>query len=485
MSHKQKMLDEYEIKVNDLVANVRIFHYEDDFVPVYTISILNISKVTLGILEKIKEEFVSKVNIGAVSISVEQGYKAIEKEFIRELHVLIRKYLPQVDVPTADFLVNHLIRENLGLGKIELLLNDTNLEEVVVNSAKDCVWVYHREFGWLKTNIFIENERKIRHYSTLIGREVGKDITVLEPLMDATLKTGDRVNATLYPISSSGNTLTIRKFADKPWTVVDLIKKETITAQVAAWIWLAMQFELSIIVAGGTASGKTSMLNAISNFLPPNQRVISIEDTRELVLPDHLHWVPMETRLANPEGKGEITMLDLVVNSLRMRPDRILVGEIRRKKEAEVLFEAMHTGHSVYGTIHANNAHETIARLTNPPIDLPKNLIHSIGLVVVQFRNRRTGKRKTLQVAEIDDKGNESVIFQYNFSSDKFVMVKKPKRIIDEINLYSGMSESTILADVSEKTKFLSWLVDKNFDDVNKVGLLISKYYHKKDVRKK
>ncbi|HDP73741.1 MAG TPA: CpaF family protein [Candidatus Woesearchaeota archaeon] len=485
MSNKEKLMDEYEIKVNDLVANVRINLYPDDFVPVYTVSILNISKVTLGILEKIKEEFVSKVNIGVVNISIEQGYKAIEKEFIRELHVLIRKYLPQVDMPTADFLVNHLIRENLGLGKIEILLNDSNLEEIVVNSAKDCVWIYHRQYGWLKTNIFVENERKIRHYSTLIGREVGKDITVLQPLMDATLKTGDRVNATLYPISTTGNTLTIRKFSDKPWTVVDLIKKETLTSEVAAWIWLAMQYELSILVAGGTASGKTSMLNAISNFLPPNQRVISIEDTRELVLPDHLHWVPMETRLANPEGKGEITMLDLVINSLRMRPDRILVGEIRRKREAEVLFEAMHTGHSVYGTIHANNAHETINRLTNPPIDLPKNLISSIGLIVVQFRNRRTGKRKTLQVAEIDDSGNENVIFQYNFSTDKFIMAKKPKRIIDEINLYSGLSESAILADVAKKTKFINWLVEKQFDDVDKVGLLISKYYHKKDIKKK
>ena len=185
---------------------------------------------------------------------------------------------------------------------------------------------------------------------------MGKEITTLNPLMDAHLKTGDRVNATLFPISSKGNTITIRKFAVKPWTVTSLIKEKTISYEGAALLWLAVQNEMSLLVTGGTASGKTSMLNMIANFFPPNQRIISIEDTRELMLPEILHWVPMETRLPNPEGKGGVEMLDLIVNSLRMRPDRIIVGEIRRKREAEVLFEAMRTGHSVYGTLHANNA---------------------------------------------------------------------------------------------------------------------------------
>ena len=152
--------------------------------------------------------------------------------------------------------------------------------------------------------------------------------------MDAHLKTGDRVNATLSPISSKGNTITIRKFAVRPWTITDFVKENTISYEAAALLWMAVQNELSIIIAGGTASGKTSMLNGIANFFPPNQRILSLEDTRELVLPKILHWVPLETRLPNPEGKGGITMFDLVVNSLRMRPDRVLVGEIRKRAEA-------------------------------------------------------------------------------------------------------------------------------------------------------
>ena len=140
-------------------------------------------------------------------------------------------------------------------------------------------------------------------------------------------------------------------------------------------LWLAIEYEMNVIFSGGTASGKTVILNACMPFIPPNHRIISVEDTRELMLPDFLYWTPMVTRSPNPEGKGEVSMLDLLVSSLRMRPDRIVLGEMRRKEEAMVMFEAMHTGHSVYATMHANSATETISRLTNPPLSVPINLL--------------------------------------------------------------------------------------------------------------
>ena len=298
--------------------------------------------------------------------------------------------------------------------------------------------------------------------------------------MDAHLKTGDRVNATLFPISSKGNTITIRKFGVKPWTVTDLIKEKTISCEGAALLWMAVQNELSIIVAGGTASGKTSMLNAISNFFPANQRIISVEDTREIMLPKILHWVPLETRLPNPEGKGGIEMLDLIVNSLRMRPDRIIVGEIRRKREAEVLFEAMHTGHSVYGTLHANNARETVNRLINPPIGLPKQMLSALSLVVVQHINRRIGRRRTLQIAEILPDGDPRVLMQLNPIRDEFEIINEPMAIVETLNLYTGLSKSEIYSDIQSKIAILKWMVSKNLTDVNKIGLIMSKYYHNK-----
>ena len=472
-----KILDSYELRLGNLIVKITIFIGEEEFVPNYYISITNISESTKMILEKIRKEFISHIAISMEEFEGEEGMVAIRKKFEKEILFLLNKYLPNLDKATQDVLINYIIRQNLGLGDIEILLKDANMEEIVINSANEPVWVYHRKHGWLKTNVKMPDEGRTRHYATMIGRDVGKEITLLNPLMDANLLTGDRVNATLTPISSFGNTITIRKFAEKPWTITDFIKANTISYDAAALIWLGIQNELSTLIAGGTGSGKTSCLNVISNFFPPNQRIISIEDTRELTLPKQLHWVAMATRLPNPEGKGGVSMLDLVVNALRQRPDRILVGEIRRQKEAEVLFEAMHTGHSVYATIHANNAKETIDRLTNPPINLPKQVISALSILLVQNRNRRTGRRRTLQIAEVTPEGDPNVVMQLDVHADLLRKLSEPKQITDTISLYTGMTSDEIKKDIAEKVEVLKALVKRNVNDVNKIGLIMAKYY--------
>ena len=474
MEKGEKIIDTYELNVNDIVIDVSIIAKEEEPVPTYTISITNISDTTKIILEKIRDEFVAEET---KTLSEEASISDIQEQFKEKILKLLAKYFPNADRKTMDMLINYILQQNIGFGNLDILLNDTHLEEIVVNNADEPVWVYHRRHGWLKTNILIPSESRIRHYSTIIGRDVGKEITLLNPLMDAHLKTGDRVNATLSPISSKGNTITIRKFAVKPWTITDFLKEGVISYEGAALLWCAVQNELSIVVTGGTASGKTSMLNAISNFFPPNQRIISMEDTREIVLPKTLHWVPLETRLPNPEGKGGIEMLDLIINALRMRPDRIIVGEIRRKAEAEVLFEAMHTGHSVYGTLHANNVKETINRLTNPPIDLPKQILSALSLVVVQHINRRTGRRRTLQIAEVLPNGDARVLMQLNPIRGVLEIVNEPLAILETLNLYTGLSKTEVYTDMQAKIKILKWMTSKNIADVNKIGLLMSKYY--------
>ncbi len=471
------LIDKYSIEINNIIVDVNIVSKEELPVPEYVVSITNISDTTKIILEKIRQEFITRLDLGDIEKSQEHDIEDIRERFKHEIRKLIAKYFPNTDEKTTDMLMNYLIEENLGLGKIEILLKDPSLEEVVINNHTEPVWAYHRKYGWLITNIRIFTEARIRHYATMIGRDVGKEITILNPLMDAHLLSGDRVNATLSPISTKGNTITIRKFAEDPWTITRFIKEGTISTEAAALIWLAIQNELSVLIAGGTGSGKTSMLNVISNFFPPNHRIISIEDTRELTLPKNLHWVPMETRLANPEGKGGVSMLDLLVNSLRMRPDRILVGEIRRKEEAQVLLEAMHTGHSVYATIHANNAEEVVTRLTNPPIDIPKPMISSLSLIIVQNRNRRTGNRRTLQIAEILPNGDASVILQLNVRDDIIEKVKDSTMLIKRLELYTGMSEKDIEEDLQKKRNILNWMIEKNIFDVNVIGKTMAKYY--------
>ena len=473
-----QILDKYALEINNIIIDIKIATIEGESVPSYQVSIANISPTTRIILEKIRQEFVSKMNIEDIqSFETADNLQMLKQQFKTEIRHLINKYFPKTDDQTINMLVNYLLEENLGLGKIDILLNDPRLEEIIINSHKEPVWIYHRRFGWLKTNIMIPTEARIRHFATMIGRDIGKEITTLNPLMDAHLASGDRVNATLMPISNRGNTITIRKFAEDPWTITKFIEENTISLDAAALIWLAMQNELSVLIAGGTGSGKTSMLNVISNFFPPNQRIISIEDTRELVLPSNLHWVPMETRLPNPEGKGGVTMLDLLVNSLRMRPDRILVGEIRRKQEAEVLLEAMHTGHSVYATIHANTADETVTRLTNPPIDIPKAMISSLSLILVQNRNRRTGKRRTMQVAEISPTGDPRIILRYNPQNDTVEKVNESIHVYEKISLYTGMTTKDIESDLAQKKRILEWFVKKKIASVDDIGANLAKYY--------
>ena len=470
-------LDSYVVKVGNMVVNVEISLSDKDFVPLYRISILNISPITAVVLNKIKEEFVSKVAAGTIDVNAIAEHEKIKAVFSKEITTLIHKYFPNIDEKSLNLLREHVMQENIGLGNLEVLLSDGHLEEVVVNNSKEPVWVYHREFGWLKTNIRVPSEARIRHYATMIGRDSQKEITVLSPLLDARLPSGDRVNATLQPISAQGNTITIRKFLERPWTITDFIKSKTFNYEIAALVWLAIQYELSILVAGGTGSGKTSALNVLCSFFPPNQRIISIEDTRELVLSENLHWVPLVTRAPNPEGKGEVTMLDLTVNSLRMRPDRIVVGEIRSKREAEVLFEAMHTGHSVYGTLHSNNAHDAVVRLTNPPIDIPKMMLPVVPLMLVMSRNRRTGLRRALQLAEIMETGDPRILYQHDPQRDEIMKVRDPTRFYEILKLYSGLTPKQIEVDLENKVKILKWLVQNSIVDINKIGLTLAKYY--------
>jgi flagellar protein FlaI len=214
----------------------------------------------------------------------------------------------------------------------------------------------------------------------------------------------------------------------------------------------------------------------MAGLIPSNQRIVTIEDTRELTLPSFLHWVPMVVREPNPEGKGEVKMLDLMVNALRMRPDRILIGEIRRQREAEVMFEAMHTGHSVYATLHADNAEQTISRLTNPPINIPKEMLDALAGMVVTFRHRRFNIRRVLEFAEVD-KAKANVLYRWDVKSDRIKGVGKMGKLGELLSLYAGMEAREIEEDVEEKMGVLNWMVKNNYSDVDQVGEIVSNYY--------
>jgi len=487
------IIDSYEIKSEFFKAKVNIEDSPKDFVPNYLLRTPVVGKATLSVLEDVKDELISKIRIVSSEFLDSKKTKEIKNNFIKRAKELLSKKLTDASPQLIQVLTGMLVDDMFGLGIIETLLRDDYLEEIVVNGANNNIWVYHKKYGWLKTNIIVPSEMQIKNYADLVGRRVGRQINNLHPLMDAHMTSGDRINATLYPISSHGNTITIRRFSRSPWTITDFIENKSISLELAAFLWMAIENETSMIVSGGTASGKTSLLNVLTPFIPPNQRIISIEDTRELQLPEFLHWVPMTTRQPNPEGKGEINMLDILVNSLRMRPDRIVVGEVRRQREAEILFEAMHTGHSVYATLHAETAEQTIRRLINPPINIPESMIQTLPLICVAFRHRKLGIRRVLQVAEILDESSEyiskktknkirsasniNILYEWNPKTDKIKKVGESKRIFNELSLRSGMTREEIKKSLKEREIVLKYLVKHNIRTVNEVGKIISKYY--------
>ncbi len=472
--------EEYHFSFMDINVKVILYQRKGEPTPTYHMIIPVISGTTNLILEEIRLKLIDQINLGTLDLA--QGdFEKLDTNIQDHLIRLVAESFPHVDENTQRFLVSYLISRVLGLGIVEIIKADDALEEIVINNSVVPVYVYHKKWGWCKSNQFMEDDDHILHLESMTGRKIGREITTLEPLLDAHLPNGDRVNATLKEVTADGPTMTIRKFSNDPWTITKFLKTRTMDYSTAAIIWLAIQFEMSMLVVGGTASGKTSCLNVLTHLIPPSQRVITIEDTREIRLPKYMHWVPMISRPANAEGKGGVEMEDLLVNSLRMRPDRIIVGEVRKKEQAETLFEAIHTGHSVYATFHANDATEAIVRLTNPPVSVPKTMMPAISLLVVQYRNRRSGLRRTFQVAEITKSGDANVLYQYNAKDDKMEQANKSVSLFENLQLYTGNSYDEINEMVEEKIKVLKYLVEHDMNTIQEVGNVMALYYAEKD----
>lgn len=482
----KKLIETYAVISDFVVADVKIWSVPFENTPIYEVVPHELSLGTKALILDLVEDMARKLAVKFEDISDPRKLLELKKTFYEAAKKSIKEAIPDIDDDYLKVLAGTLLHHSYGLGDMEIIMSDNWLEEIAINGAKEPISVYHRKYGWLKTTKKFNSEADIYNFSSQIGRKVGKQITSLSPIMDAHLLTGDRVAATLFPISTEGGTLTIRRFARNPWTVVHMIdpKNPTMSKEMMSLLWLSIQYELNVLVVGGTASGKTSVLNTLCSLIPPTNRIISIEDTREISLPDALHWnwVPLASRTKNAEGLGEVTMLDLMVASLRMRPDRIVVGEIRRKEQAEAMFEAMHTGHSVSATMHADTTEQIKRRLTQPPIEIPENEAQALQLVLVQYRDRRRGIRRTLEISEFlpgsqDEKININYLYRWRPRSDKFERDSSSIRISEDLNLHTGMTTQDIENDLAEKQDILQWMLDNNIKDVNRVGQIMRIYY--------
>lgn len=409
-----------------------------------------------------------------------------ENEILKEDNTKDVGVVYELDESYLFNLAKKFLQELIGFGEIDYLINDDNLEEIMVIGVNKPVFVYHRELGMMETNLIFTEESEIIQIIGLIARETNRRIDQESPILDARLFDGSRVNATISPISADGPSITIRKFKKDPFTIIDLIKFNTLNSELAAFFWLALDGlgvkPANFIVSGGTSSGKTTMLNALSAFINPKERIITIEDTLELQIP-HKHLLRMEARSVNIENQGEITIGDLVKNSLRQRPDRIIVGEVRGN-EAITLFTALNTGHSGFGTLHANNSRETITRLTNAPMSVPKIMISAIDFIIMEKRIYKSDGFSFRRVTEVDEVvGMEegtiqlNKLFKWNSENDDFENLAIVSDTLKGIANLKGVSINYLKEEILNRKKILDYLVKKDISNTNELAKFIEKYY--------
>ncbi len=370
-------------------------------------------------------------------------------------------------------------------GALKPLLTDDMIEEIMYNDPKKCVIVAHRKHGMCRSNVFMNEDEAleiIQRIASYVGRKVGLE----NLLLDARLPDGSRVNATLPPSSPDGPTLTIRKFLKNPLTVINLIQGGTFSPRVAAMIWLFVEglgmAPCNVLVAGGTGSGKTTTLNVMGIFIPGIDRLITIEDVAEVQVL-HEHWVRLETVQPTTATSSEVDMDTLLKNTLRMRPDRLIVGEVRGP-EAATLFMAMNTGHDgCMGTCHANTAQETVTRLTNPPMNVPPIMLNALDLIIMQSRVNIKGKnyRRITEISELAglEKGKPrlNTLFRFDRNIGELVETGVPSKLREKISSAAGISPKQFDQERQRRESLLEQMVQNKISNIQDVSKVIQNYY--------
>lgn len=385
------------------------------------------------------------------SMDINQMQSTIENCFNQVLEEKNILYNHATRIQMLDWVVADIV----GYGPIEPLLRDPDITEIMVNGFDQ---IYVERFGMIEpTPVKFENDAHLLRVIDRIVSPIGRRVDEASPMVDARLPNGYRVNATIPPLSMDGPILTIRKFATRPFTAEDLVANFTITDSMVNFVKCCVAGRINLVVSGGTGSGKTTFLNVLSSFIPEDERVITIEDTAELQLRQE-HVVRLEKRPPNIEGKGEITIRQLVINALRMRPDRIVVGECRGGEALDML-QAMNTGHDgSMTTIHSNSPRDALRRIETMVLmagmDLPlkairEQLASSIELVIHMSR-LKDGSRKVVQVSEVQGMESDTIVMQ-----DVFVF--------KQTGIVNGVVQGDLMP-TGLRPRFLNKLIANNID---------------------
>jgi len=483
-------LDTYPVRPP--FSYVRVLFDKRDYSRFYYVVEPKATKQETEDLNTIKEVLQRALNINKETLDESQ------EDFLKQaVDDILDSYRLKSRKSNRDKIHYYIERDLIGYGLIETMMRDPNIEDVSCDGPGVEIFVYHRRFESLRTNVMWEDELELEQYIIRMAQRCGKHISIAEPLLDATLMDGSRIVMTLgREVSTKGSTFTIRRFRDEPFTPVDLLEFKTFSSMQIAFFWLAMQYGMSMLFVGGTASGKTTSLNACSLFLPWQHKIVSIEETRELNLP-HPNWIPGCTRQGfggesggtGVKAAGEVDMYDLLRAALRERPEYIIVGEIRGA-EAYVLFQAMATGHTTYSTFHADSIQSLVHRLENKPIEIPRVLIPALDGISIQIQTRVGGKRVRrnkgiIEIIGIDPHSHELLTneaFRWDNTVDEFLFTGK-SYILEKIMMKANLNRVEIMDEMKRRQLVIEWCLKKSIRDYKDFARVVAEYYvHPEDV---
>ncbi len=417
-------------------------------------------------------------------------YFPITKEEEKEREEILRDKMDQI---LEDFRIKleeleyyrvlyYVLRDSILFEKITPLMYDSQIEDISCNGYNKPIYIFHREHTNLKTNIQFNNPETLDRFVIKLAQQCGKHVSIAEPMIDATMPDGSRIQMTLgREVTDHGSTFTIRKFRQEPITPINLIKWGTFSTEQVAYLWLCIENKKSLIFAGGTASGKTTSTNAVALFIPPKSKIVTIEDTRELTLP-HINWIPGITRTTLADVSRSVEMYDLLKAALRQRPEYIIVGEVRGK-EALTLFQAMSTGHTTYSTLHADTFNGVIHRLENPPINVPRPMIEALDIVSIQSQVY-VGEhryRRNIEIAEVTDLDPQtkmlrtSTVFNYDGIKDTHVRIGASKAL-EDIKQSRGWDSNELEEELDRRKSILDYMLENDVESFAEVSNIIYAY---------
>jgi flagellar protein FlaI len=454
---------------------------------VYTLIEPELTKGDEAALKKIQEDLTELIDVKMSSIEK-------RNEAVLYLEKKVKQILAETGLKISHNkyvnIMYYIIRNFVGINEIEPMMHDPYIEDIGCSGLNVPIYVIHRRFGSVETNIIFKDSEYLSDFVVKLSERCGRYISYANPLLDGSLPDGSRVQASLAKdVTTKGPTFSIRKFRENPFSPIDIINMKTASPSLMAYLWFLLQHNVSVLICGGVSTGKTTMLNVLSMFIPPEDKIISIEDTREINLP-HENWIPSVTRVgfgvpeAGGKRYGEIDLFDLLKESFRQNPDYVVVGEVRGK-EAYVMFQGMNSGHPSLGTIHAGSVDDVIKRLETPPIGLSPSLLEALDVLIVMVNAKEKGKsaRRVKNIVEIQSvdarTGRAHTIQTFGWvpAADEFRENANISEVLKRISFEKGIHYSKILEELKKMESVLKWMQRHNIIRFDEVSKLINLYY--------